>query len=161
MNDQMIKYLKAGLRVDIYEPDDKKRKQYHEWCEENNYHHISYTDKTKDYDTITKYYCPCCRERVTDVVTEHCCDDYSCGDYTVRCSKCIASEKCHYNYTDGCVVWHQDAYDNEDFKRPIEYSIHNTISIAKTLKTLKPIFKLRKIKRIKRFINKKNKKLNS
>lgn len=160
MNEIMIKYLKSGFRVDIYEPDKKKRKQYHEWCEKNNYQHLSYIDKTKEYDTIIEYYCPCCRERVTDVVTDRCCGDFYCGDYIVRCSKCINAERCHYNYTDGCVVWHQDAYDNEDFKRPREYNICNTICIAKNLETLKPIFKLRKIKRIKKFLNKRDKKFN-
>lgn len=86
MDDTQLQLLKDGKVVEIFEPDSKKRRDIHKWCNANGYSHVSYLDRDKKFNTVHSYYCPTCNEWNVPYYIRACCDE--CPDYSVICKNC-------------------------------------------------------------------------
>jgi len=112
------------------------RRRIHMWCEDQKLLHMSFSSGNQKFETV--YYCTHCREWVQERETRYsrCCDDGSCGDYTIYCRKC--------GYPgDENVVWNQDAHEEPDEckRKTVNVNTNNVIAISTDIARLYPIFR--------------------
>jgi hypothetical protein len=105
--------IKGYVKLEI--PDSAIRKTIHEYCEkQSDLTHISYYNKECKHDSLkSEYWCDECKHWKRDdskqTKIRYCCENeyggQGCLDWIIRCTHC------------GGVIWHQDAYDDSNYKR--------------------------------------------
>jgi hypothetical protein len=109
----------------------KDRRLLHMWCEAQNLFHVSFSSENQKIQYV--YYCFTCGvwAQENDVRYSRCCNDGSCGDYSIFCRIC-----------DDNAIWHQDAHEEPDqYKRKIvNVNRNDRIAISSEIAHLYPIF---------------------
>lgn len=152
VEEMIIKKISTDSIIKLNIESSTIRKLYHRFAEINNLFHVSYCDKTRDFETKYSYWCDKCEKYIKqkDYTIQYCCGDGQCGEFTVLCDLCESDD-------DVTIIGDEDgAYDDVPMKETKK--TNNIIAISNNIELLKDIFEKKNIKKPMEWMKKREKK---
>ena len=129
----------------IYDKDGEKRKLLHKFAKSKGYFHVSYIDKTKDFDRELRYWCESCDRFLIEGEYKSTNSNLYSSDskFFIYCSRCYDEEDLY----DRVIVSEEGYMYDEGYHGPKWVKKNNTIAISNDMIYLKDIFEKKKIKK--------------
>lgn len=136
--------IKEKGHIIIYEKDSEIRKQFHKFAKSKGFFHVSYIDKTKDFDKELKYWCESCDRFLNEnEYTQINSNLYSQGEFFIYCNRCYDED----DLFDRVIASEEGYMYDEGYHKAKWVKQNNMIAIANDMKYLKEIFDKKKIKK--------------
>jgi hypothetical protein len=143
-NQTIIDTITEKGSIIIYEKDSEVRKQLHKFAKSKGFFHVSYIDKSKDFDKELRYWCESCARFLNkDEYSQIDNNFYSEGEFFIYCTRCYDEE----DLCDRVIASEEGYMYDEGYHKPKWVKKNNTIAIANDMKYLKEIFDKKQIKK--------------
>ena len=136
-NENIINTIKENGFIIIYEKDGVIRKQLHKFAKFKGYFHVSYIDKTKNYDKDLRYWCESCERFLIEGEYASTHSNLCSGtEFFIYCSRCYDED----DLCDRVIVSKEGYMYDEGYHTPKWVKKNNMIAISNNIQFLKDIF---------------------